>query len=146
MKTGRPKTHKTEAARKAARLESYRRYNAKPERKAYQRHHWRTGEQVDRRRSHRLRTRFGITLSQYRVLHEKQRGLCAICRRPERTKYKRGDIVKAKPLSVDHCHRTGRVRGLLCFRCNVYLGFEELRQRKSTWVRAAARYLKKGAR
>lgn len=40
-----------------------------------------------------------------------QLGLCAICHKPEDIK-----------LAVDHCHDTGKIRGLLCKRCNMGIG------------------------
>jgi len=46
-------------------------------------------------------------------LYDHQEGRCAICKRHE-TEF-------AKRLHVDHNHKTGRVRGLLCFRCNKFL-------------------------
>ena len=66
------------------------------------------------RRSALLR-KFNITLEEYEELLVKQNGLCAICKEPERSKRK-------KYLAVDHCHETGRIRGLLCSTCNVGLG------------------------
>lgn len=64
------------------------------------------------RAGHLLR-KYGITLAQYDDLLKRQAGCCAIChRRP------RPDI----SLHVDHDHESGRVRGLLCFRCNNALG------------------------
>ena len=54
----------------------------------------------------------GITLRKYDELFEKQNGVCAICGLPE--------IMKR--LCVDHNHRTGEVRGLLCSQCNILLG------------------------
>ena len=62
-----------------------------------------------------LRRKFGITLDQFKALNEFQSGLCAICDGPPNGKYDH-------TLYVDHDHRTGRVRGLLCDNCNVVLG------------------------
>jgi len=60
---------------------------------------------------HLLR-KYKITLEQYNELFEKQNGRCAIC--------------KQKPtkrrLDVDHNHKTGKVRGLLCLACNAGIG------------------------
>lgn len=46
-------------------------------------------------------------------LHTEQNGLCAICKLPE---------ASDRSLSLDHCHETGKIRGLLCNACNVGLG------------------------
>ncbi len=67
-----------------------------------------------------LRKRYGITLADYGRMFEDQDGTCAICRREEtrvdhRTK-------KVSRLAVDHDHKTGDVRGLLCHHCNNALG------------------------
>jgi hypothetical protein len=59
-------------------------------------------------------TRYGLTKEKFNQLLAKQNGVCAICEQPEKHK---------KRLSVDHCHETKRVRGLLCSNCNVGLGF-----------------------
>lgn len=56
--------------------------------------------------------KYKISYEQYNKMHKEQAGLCAICSKPENT----------KKLAVDHCHNTGRIRGLLCFRCNSALG------------------------
>ena len=62
-----------------------------------------------------IEKRYGLTRAQYAALLELQGGRCAICRRgPEGSGKKR--------LTVDHDHRTGEVRGLLCNLCNVSLG------------------------
>lgn len=54
---------------------------------------------------------YGMTLEEYDVRFQQQKGLCAICQQPD-----------DKMLSVDHCHRSGNVRQLLCRRCNLVLG------------------------
>lgn len=59
---------------------------------------------------------FKITLEDYNRQLEKQNHKCAIC----------GATDDQKELAVDHCHSTGKVRGLLCFRCNGSIGkFED---------------------
>ena len=60
-----------------------------------------------------LRDRFGITAEQYWSMHADQEGLCAICNREQ--------CVGTK-LDVDHDHKTGRVRALLCRHCNTGIG------------------------
>ena len=57
--------------------------------------------------------RYGIAMAEYDNLLLRQNGGCAICKRPPYTK---------KGLVVDHCHRTGAIRGILCSRCNSALG------------------------
>lgn len=67
----------------------------------------------NRRRSREtmLRFRFGIGLAEYEALLTAQGGVCAIC-----------GTQPNKALAVDHCHRSGRIRGLLCGICNTALG------------------------
>jgi hypothetical protein len=63
--------------------------------------------------AHRAKVkRYGITTDHYAALLARQGGTCAICKRPP----------SARRLAVDHCHTTGKVRGLLCSPCNVSLG------------------------
>jgi hypothetical protein len=72
---------------------------------------------AERRLAHRnwrLIRVFGITLEDYERMLLAQNGVCAICRQPER--------IKNRSLAVDHCHVSGRVRGLLCSRCNSGIG------------------------
>ncbi len=71
------------------------------------------------RREQNLEKKYGITYKEYVDLLESQSGVCCICQRPERLLGKGGDI---RPLNVDHCHATGKVRGLLCASCNLALG------------------------
>ena len=62
--------------------------------------------------------RYGIRPEDYERLLDEQGGTCAACGEPE-TYQRNGKTVR---LSVDHCHETGLVRGLLCGRCNRALG------------------------
>jgi len=68
------------------------------------------------RRDDYLRRTYGISQAVYDQMLAEQGGVCAICRHTE------GD----KPLAVDHSHKTGQVRGLLCTVCNVQVGVVEL--------------------
>lgn len=65
-------------------------------------------------RSATLRYKYGISLEDYESMLDKQGGCCAICKGQET----RG----ANSFSVDHCHSTGKVRGLLCNNCNRGIG------------------------
>ncbi len=81
-----------------------------------------------------LKRKFGITVEDYERMWDDQRGLCAICDKPE-TKVVKGRL---NWLSVDHNHDTGAVRGLLCSRCNAGIGWM---QDDPELLRAAANYL-----
>lgn len=66
------------------------------------------------KRAARLREKYGLTVEDYEALLGQQGGVCALC----------GGIEECgKLLAVDHCHETGRVRGLLCNRCNRGIGY-----------------------
>lgn len=58
---------------------------------------------------------YGITIQQYEELFTEQKGKCAICYSDVNDKIR-------STLSVDHDHTTGRIRGLLCSKCNAGLG------------------------
>ena len=60
----------------------------------------------------RLKHIYKITLEDYEALFALQNGVCAICKSPP----------GRRRLSVDHCHSSGRIRGLLCDTCNPMLG------------------------
>jgi len=67
-----------------------------------------------------LKKQYGITLDEYDPMLEQQKGVCAICGEKETNLDTRtGRIFE---LAVDHCHETGKVRGLLCTKCNTGLG------------------------
>lgn len=65
-----------------------------------------------------LKYNFGITLAEYSKMIADQDNKCAICGQPET--HKRNGRIKA--LAVDHCHTTGKIRGLLCSDCNTGIG------------------------
>lgn len=75
-----------------------------------------------RDRKHRLRQRYSLTIEQYEEMFVTQDGVCVICGKPETSKNKVGGI---RHLSVDHDHKTGKVRGLLCSYCNLKMGVVE---------------------
>lgn len=67
-----------------------------------------------------LLKRYGMTIDEYEAMLSAQGGLCAICRQPEPAIDPRTN--KARQLAVDHCHTTGKIRGLLCVLCNQGIG------------------------
>lgn len=74
---------------------------------------WRANNRL-RSKSNDLKKSYGITLEEYDKLLESQGGGCAICG---------GKDERFKFLPVDHCHKTKKVRGLLCQHCNRGLGY-----------------------
>lgn len=69
--------------------------------------------------------RYNLTEEEYVAMFERQEGVCAICKKPETSRNQKGTI---RSLAIDHDHNTGKVRGLLCFRCNTNLGVIESEQ------------------
>ena len=61
-----------------------------------------------------IKYRHGISLKDYNKMFIKQNGRCAICEKPQ------SDF--SRKFIVDHCHKTGRIRDLLCYCCNTLLG------------------------
>ena len=66
-------------------------------------------------REKRLKKLFNLSLEEYDQILARQNGCCAICKQPPKPP-------KFRKLSVDHDHKTGLVRGLLCSFCNRALG------------------------
>lgn len=82
--------------------------------------HW---ENVDRSAENRRRNdlaKYGMTVEQYEDMLANQGGVCAICGQDEPLAH--GRTGRKFRLSVDHCHATGNVRGLLCQKCNRAVG------------------------
>ena len=67
----------------------------------------------------RYRKSFGIEVEQYDQMLQAQGGCCALCKTQEYSHKRNGRFVR---FAVDHCHTTGRIRGLLCWRCNLAIG------------------------
>lgn len=108
---------------------------ARPERKAYMKEYrlrdgnvqkekerskkcYRKNPKIEKNRH--LNNKFGIGLEEYGKLLDSQEGVCAICKGKETRKKRISD--EPSDLAVDHCHKTGVIRGLLCFKCNSILG------------------------
>lgn len=62
----------------------------------------------------KLKARFGLSLDDYDKMLEDQQGQCLVCGATE--------SYLGHRLAIDHCHTTGKIRGLLCKSCNVGLG------------------------
>ena len=69
----------------------------------------------EQKRERDLRSKYNITLDQYDDMYEEQQGRCAICGTDEPGGH-------GKHFAVDHDHRSGQVRSLLCESCNTGLG------------------------
>lgn len=69
----------------------------------------------EKKRGYRLKHKYGITLDNYNNLFIQQDNKCKICN---------GTFYESKALTpvIDHDHKTGKIRGLLCYRCNSGLG------------------------
>lgn len=66
----------------------------------------------DKSRANSLWALYRLTLEEWEKISAYQEGLCPVCCRPSVN----------KRLSTDHCHSTGLIRGLLCWKCNYALG------------------------
>jgi hypothetical protein len=85
--------------------------------KASSQREWRKNN-PERVKDYDLQRMYGISYDEYHDLLEQQNGKCSICKNEEHV------LQKGKPrmLAVDHCHDSGKVRGLLCTNCNKGLG------------------------
>jgi Recombination endonuclease VII len=106
--------------RRRAACGRYRAAN-KDEINAKQRERYKTDpEYRERKRAIGLRSslkrqlkKHGMSVEDYEAMLLRQGGVCGICKRPP----------GKRRLGVDHCHKTGQVRGLLCSKCNSGIGF-----------------------
>lgn len=80
--------------------------------------------------------KYGITSAQFKRMIKNQSNKCAICKSTETTNIK-GTI---KRLAVDHCHKTGKVRELLCDKCNRGIGYLK---DNIKFLKSAIKYLEK---
>jgi hypothetical protein len=85
------------------------------------------------KRESRLKQEYGLTNEGYDAILKSQFGLCAICGKEQADK-------RGHRLHVDHCHKTGQVRGLLCSNCNQGIGkFQD----KIEFLESAVQYLRR---
>ena len=78
-------------------------------------------------RPSKLKCQYGLTVEDYDRMLAEQGGGCAICGSTNplagaRVYRRNGRVTMRTSFDVDHDHRTGRVRGLLCTRCNRLVG------------------------
>lgn len=77
------------------------------------------------KKKYKLKNKYNMSLEEWDKLYEEQDGKCFLC-------------LEVKPLCVDHCHKTGKIRHLLCRQCNAALGM--LKENKNT-VKRILNYL-----
>lgn len=92
-------------------LDANRKYRKSHPEKVQQ---WHKTVRPEKYKAYHIKSRYGLSIDQYQQMLESQYGLCAICRKPE--------TVGSGALSIDHCHDSGSVRGLLCRKCNTAIG------------------------
>ncbi len=65
------------------------------------------------KRRAKLKAKYGLTETKYNKIFTDQSGICAVCK---------STFKSSKHTHIDHCHKTGKVRGILCHNCNRALG------------------------
>jgi hypothetical protein len=140
--TGRPRKRCTPCLAEWSRTESIRRSRewtaADPERarEKDRRGYWNRVDTVRQAKlDEHLRRKYGMERADYDRMVEEQGNRCLICQRQPEGNRHHGR------LHVDHCHTSGRVRGLLCGNCNTMIG---LAGEDSKVLLAAVEYLEKG--
>lgn len=97
-----------------ARRESNRKKKTVDEHRTY--HKWYNSTFKDKIKNKHLVRKYGISLEKFMSMIESQSGKCKICKNV---------LSIGRFTHVDHCHRTGKVRGILCHKCNTKLGWYE---------------------
>ncbi len=69
----------------------------------------------EKQRQYNIKKIHGLSPERYKILWDSQEGLCAICK-------VQLSSLSRKAVHIDHCHATGKVRGVLCNQCNWGLG------------------------
>ena len=83
------------------------------------------------KKSQHLRYYYGISIKEWEKLIEDQKGICPICR-----EY----LLEDRKSHLDHCHKTGKIRGILCSKCNYLLG---VAKDDTVLLKRAIKYLKR---
>lgn len=110
-------------------------------RRAYNAAHRRANPEAYRRynREKQLKRKYGLTLDQWTGMVAAVGGKCEHCSRVVFADYKRHGVSITHCAVPDHCHETGRIRGVLCHTCNKALGMlgdtEESIQRLLEYIR-----------
>ncbi|MET7975702.1 endonuclease domain-containing protein [Streptomyces mirabilis] len=87
----------------------------------------------EEKRRRGMKSKYGISVEQYEMMLQAQGGVCAICKKPPPQGERR--------MGVDHCHESGRVRGILCHGCNRWLGvYEKFRKGVDKYDSFLAKY------
>jgi hypothetical protein len=82
--------------------------------------------------------RYGLTVEQFNDMLTRQDNKCFICCKPESSKTKSGKI---RSLCIDHNHKTGKIRGLLCSNCNNGVGHLKIDEGPDLLLKALEYYL-----
>jgi len=115
----------------------YYRRNQKRERKKkndYYKKHGQSEKYKNQRRASKLKCKYDITLEDYNKMFEAQGGCCLICGKSQKELGQR--------LRVDHSHETGKIRGLLCVKCNLGLGCFDIDNEGAELLCSAISYIK----
>lgn len=121
-----PKNKYSDAELKKRRKQSWKKYQNSAKGKATRKKWWTPGtKEYERCRKHirkyQLKANFGLTLEDYDNMVAVQNGVCAICGKTNPSENR---------LAIDHDHKTGEIRGLLCQHCNGCLGWYEINKQK----------------